>query len=61
MFTVTPATRVSEIRHRLLGDTRATDGRVNPRLVQSIQQSLAVEGYPVTEDAVRAVGERLEK
>jgi hypothetical protein len=46
-------------RKQLAADTCATDGQLNPRLVQSLQQSLAVEGYELSEDVVRAAGERL--
>ena len=59
MVHVTRSTRLSELRQQLAGDTRVTNGQVNPRLVQSIQQSLAVEGYRLTEDIVRAAGERV--
>ncbi len=59
MVHVSRTTRLSELREQLAADTRVTDGQVNPRLVQSIQQSLAVEGYPLAEDVVRAAGERI--
>lgn len=54
MTEVTRKTRLSA----LVRDERSTDGQVNPRLVQSIQQSLAAEGYEFSESAIRAVGEQ---
>ena len=60
MTKVTRATRLSELRY-IADDSRTTDGQLNPRLVASIQQSLAVEGYVVSEQAVRAAGERVER
>ena len=58
MLKVTRQTRLSALRE-LVRDERSTSGRVNPRLVQSIQQSLAAEGYVFSEESVRAVGERV--
>ena len=58
MLKITPQTRLSALRE-LVRDDRSTNGQVNPRLVQSIQQSLAVEGYVFTETSVRDVGERI--
>jgi hypothetical protein len=55
---ITRQTRLSALRE-LVRDDRSTDGQVNPRLVQSIQQSLAAEGYDFTEESVREVGERV--
>ncbi len=43
----------------LVRDNRSTDGQINPRLVTSIQQSLAAEGYVSSEKTVRDVGERV--
>jgi hypothetical protein len=60
MAAVTRTTRLSELRRQLVGDTRSTDGQLNPQLVRSIQQSLAVEGYDVSEEVVRAAGKRVE-
>jgi hypothetical protein len=57
MLKVTRQTRLSALRE-LVRDERSTNGQVNPRLVQSIQQSLAAEGYIFSEKAVRDVGER---
>ena len=55
MSKVTRDTRLSALRE-LIDDTRSTDGQLNPRLVQSIQQSLAVEGYVYSEESIRAIG-----
>jgi len=51
-------TRLSALRE-LVRDERATNGQVNPRLVQSIQQSLAADGYVYSEKSVRDIGERV--
>ena len=59
MANVTRMTRLSEVRSQLVADTRSTDGQLNPQLVRSIQQSLAVEGYDVSEEVVRAAGKRI--
>ena len=45
-------TRLSALQKRFQSD-RATDDQINPRFVKSIQQSLAAEGYRVSEQAVR--------
>lgn len=58
MLKITRQTRLSALRE-LVRDDRSTDGQVNPRLVRSIQQSLAAEGYDFTEKSVREVGERV--
>jgi hypothetical protein len=55
MSKVTRDTRLSALRE-LTDDPRSTDGQLNPRTVQSIQQSLAAEGYVYSEQAVRDVG-----
>jgi hypothetical protein len=60
MTKVTRSTRLSELRY-VAEDSRTTDGQLNPRFVQSIMQSLAVEGYEVSEEAVRAAGRRVGK
>ncbi len=57
-MTVTKQTRLRALREALR-DTRVTDGQVNPRLVESIQQSLAAEGYVYSDQAVREIGEGL--
>lgn len=57
---VTGTTRLSELRD-LVNDPRKTDGCVNPRMVSSIQQSLAAEGHVFSEEYVREVLERLER
>ena len=54
----TRETRLSELR-AMLHDSRRTDGQLNPRMVRSIQQSLAVEGYEFSEESVRDVGKRV--
>lgn len=58
MLKVTLQTRLSTLRQLVRDDERSTNGQVNPRLVQSIQQSLAAEGYVFSENSVREVGER---
>ncbi len=50
-------TRLSVLR-ALVHDSRQTDDQLNPRLVTSIQQSLAAEGYEFSEESVLRVGER---
>ncbi len=58
MLVISGKTRLSALRE-LVRDNRSTDGQLNPRLVTSIQQSLAVEGYVSSEKTVRDVGERV--
>jgi hypothetical protein len=58
MLKITRQTRLSALQ-KLFRDDRATDGEVNPRLVQSIQQSLAADGYVFSEASVRKIGERV--
>ena len=58
MDKITRDTRLSALRE-LAKDPRTTNGQINPRLVKSIQQSLAVEGYVYSEQSVRDVGERV--
>jgi hypothetical protein len=58
MSAISGKTRLSALRE-LVRDNRSTDGQLNPRLVTSIQQSLAVEGYVSLEKTVRDVGERV--
>ncbi len=55
MLLVTRETRLSQVR-ALVSRNRKADDAINPRSVADIQQSLAVEGYEVTEDAVRQGG-----
>jgi hypothetical protein len=58
MVVISRQTRLSALRE-LVRDNRSTDGQLNPRLVTSIQQSLAAEGYVSSEKTVRDVGERV--
>jgi len=46
-----PATRLSELRER--AQTLGSTCEVDARLVRSVEQSLRVEGYAVTEADVR--------
>jgi hypothetical protein len=47
--------RLSALRE-VTNDPRSTDGQLNPRMVKSIQQSLAAEGYVYSEETVREIG-----
>ena len=58
MSTISRESRLSTLVASLRRDRDAV-GLINPRLVRSIQQSLAVEGYDVPEDEVRRVGEQV--
>jgi hypothetical protein len=58
MSAISGQTRLSVLLE-LIRDERSTDRQLNPRLVRSIQQSLAVEGYVFSEEAVRDIGERV--
>ena len=60
MLKITRQTRLSALQ-KLVRDNRTTDEQVSPRLVRSIQQSLAAEGYVFTEASVRKVGERVSR
>jgi hypothetical protein len=50
--------RLSALRELVRDAAGSANGQISPRLVQSIQQSLAVEGYVYSEKAVRDIGER---
>jgi hypothetical protein len=54
---ITADSRLSELRELAHGATPS--GIVSARMVRSIQQSMRVEGYPVTEDQVRSSAERV--
>lgn len=58
MLKVTRETRLSALRELVRGE-RSPSGEASPRLVQSIQQSLAAEGYVFSEKSVRDGGERV--
>lgn len=58
MLKITRQTRLSALRELLRGDLAAS-GRASSRLVQSIQQSLAAEGYAFSEKSVGDIGEQV--
>jgi hypothetical protein len=53
---VTSATKLSELQ-RLVRERRASGGRV--RMIRSIQQSMRVEGYDVSEQVIDAAVDRV--
>jgi len=54
---VDSSSRLSELRE--LAREATPGGVVSARMVRSVQQSMRVEGYPVTEDQVRSSAERV--
>jgi hypothetical protein len=61
MNVVGPSIRLSELRALLRerGQPRDGEDEFNPRMVRSILQSLAVEGYEFSEEAAREAGHRV--
>lgn len=58
MPNVTPLTLLSELQYRAR-IAPATGCSVSPEMVRSIQQSMRVEGYPVSQQVIRSAASRV--